>query len=420
MKTKIFHFREMSINDWINYTFVLLAFVFPLSSKKMTIILLLLVILWIFEGKWKEKFSILNRSKVFKLYALFIGFIGISLLWSDTVYGGFVKHTTDNMIFVYFKTYFLGFLLIPIVLTSVKKKYIDFSVKAFLSAIFISEIASWLLYLNIIEIRGRMSHDPSPFMHHSLYSIFLAVTVFVLLTKFLKENNKFIKLGISLFIVSAIINLFLNGGRLGQLSFFIALCIYILLKFRVTLKTVLLSLASIFVLWSAAYQFSPIFQKRVNDAIVSIKKIEDGDFSSSWGNRVYALIIVKDIIVKNPVFGVGIGNAKHIFVNQAKEYKDGYLVEGFWHMHNQYIQILLETGIIGLLLFFFFLKVLLQMNLEKDSKLLLYIFLIIFTIGFTGESLLWHRQTFMLFNFFVAIFIYMNLFQDKNTHEILI
>jgi O-antigen ligase len=265
-----------------------------------------------------------------------------------------------------------------------------------------------------LEIPGRLAHDPSPFMHHSLYSIFLAVTFFVLVTEFSKAEQLWLKIFISLFALSALVNLFLNGGRLGQLAFFLALLVYIFMKFRLSLKTFIVTIGIIVAIFVSAYTISPIFQKRMDMSVASVQKMLQGNFSSSWGSRVYALIIAKDIVLEHPLLGVGIGSAKEKFVEQTKAYPHGKMVQGFWHMHNQYMQILLETGVVGLILFFVFLYQLLNISLPRALYIMLWSFVVIYLFGFIGEPLFWNRQPYMLFNFFVAYFLFVELHMKQN------
>ncbi len=415
MNTKIKKFiDEITLNKAINYLLVLFAFMFPLSGKKSTVILVLIILLWIIEGNWKSKFKILFSSKPFRYYFAFIIFMGLSLLWSDTIYGGFVKHYPSNGVVAYLRMYFFGFMLVPVMLTSMNQQYIKLSISAFLSAMFISEMASWAVYMEWIHIRNIHFKDPSPFMHHSLYSIFLAVTIFVLATELFKIKNLFIRGLIIFFILSALINLFLNGGRLGQLAFFVALLVYIFMKFRITFKTIGLSILSVVIIFFLAYKISPIFQFKADASIHSLEKISQGEFNTSWGKRVYALIVAKDIVLENPIIGAGIGSAKKEFIEKSKLHPHGGLVEPFWHMHNEYMQILVETGVTGLLLFFLFLYILLKIPLEKDIYILLCTFIVIYLVGFIGEPLFWNLQPFLLFNFFVGFFLWLGV---NNTNQ---
>ncbi len=396
---------KINMNQWINYMLVILAFAFPLSAKKAEIIMLLLDILWIIEGNWQYKFLKLKRFKPFWYYFAFVLLIGFSLIWSDTLYGGFVKHYPQNGVLAYVQMYLLYFMLVPVMITSIQRKYIKVILSAFLLAMFISEIASWGLFLGLIDIKGRLTHDPSPFMHHSLYSIFLAVTIFILITEFSKIKQIGLKILMALFVISALTNLFLNGGRLGQLAFFVALIVYFIKHFGIGFKSIVLGMVSIISIFLLAYYSSPIFHTRANLSMQSLQHIAQGDFHSSWGARVYALIVAKDIVLEHPLFGVGIADAKKAYMKQTESYSQGKMVRGFWHMHNQYMQILLETGMIGLMIFLLFIYQMLKLPLADDMHILFVSFITVYLVGFIGEPLFWNRQPFLLFNFMIGLFL---------------
>jgi len=393
----------------LNYLLVLFAFILPLSEKKATVVLVLIICVWIIEGRWKEKFHLLKGIEPLKYYALFILFLGLSLFWSETLYGGFVKHYPNNAVISYGRMYIFGFMIIPVLLTSLRKQYIKWLISAFLTAMFISEISSWLVYLDMIHLPVGSPENPTPFMQHSLYSIFLAVTIFILLTEFTQVDNVYLKGLVILFILSAGVNLFLNGGRLGQLAFFVAIFVYIFMYFSFSWKSFFLALMAMMVIFTTAYTVSPVFHKRIDTALSSLHKITKGNYRSSWGNRAYAWLIAKDIIIEHPLTGAGIGASKQIFRDKLKNQKDGKLVYRFWHMHNQYIQTLMDAGIIALFLLGIFFFKLLQIPLPRSSYILLCTFVVIYLVGFIGEPLFWNFQPFLLFNIMVAIFLYQSI-----------
>lgn len=407
----------MKRNEWanraINYTLILLAFLMPVSIAMTNAAVALLILFWMIEGEWKTKYTLLKSSVPFKLYAAFIVLIGLSLFWSESIYGGFNNGRSDNNLIFYMKVYVFYFMIIPIILTSMRKEFTRYILSAFLAAILLSELMSWAIFMEWIQYRSVPAHDPSPFMHHTLYSIFLAVTIFVLVTQFFQVKTLLYKTLIALFTLSALVNLFLNGGRLGQLAFFIALFVYIGLRYRVTLKSIGYSVVLIMAVFTLAYNLSPVFQKRMDLSLQSLEKISEGNYKSSWGVRANILIVAKDLVLENPLLGIGMGNAKVELLEKAKEYPQTGFFPQLRHLHNGYMQILVETGLIGLVLFFFFIYKLLRIHIERDEYILLVTIITIYLVGFVGEPLFFSRMTYILFNFFIAIFLYKSLSVDK-------
>jgi len=399
---------NIRINKTINYLLVLLAFLLPLSTPMTNAAMVLLILLWLIEGGWREKYEILKSSLPFKLFLLFILLIGLSLFWSHGIEGGFINKKYNAIIF-YFRYYLLGFMIIPIILTSMKKEFIRYIISAFLLAMLVSEFMSWGIFMEWIHYKNVLSHDPSPFMHHTFYSIFLAVTIFVLATQFFQTKMLLYKVLIAFFMLSAVTNLFLNGGRLGQLAFFVALFVYIGLRYRVTFRSVGISLLLVTAVFLAAYKVSPIFQKRMDLSVQSLQKITEGNYGSSWGVRANILIVAKELVKEHPLFGIGIGNTRSEFLKKAKEFPQTGFFPKLRHLHNGYMQILVETGFVGLSLFLLFIYSLLKLELQREQFILMATIIVIYLVGFVGEPLFFSRKPFLLFNMFIAIFLYQSV-----------
>ena len=298
-------------------------------------------------------------------------------------------------------------------LTSLQVVFTRYIVSAFLLAMLVSELISWGIYMGWIHYRNVLQHDPSPFMHHSFYSIFLAVTIFVLATQLFQAKTILYKVLIALFMLSAVVNLFLNGGRLGQLAFFIALFIYIGLRYRVTFKSIGLSVVLVAGVFILAYQISPVFKKRINLSIKSLQNINEGNYNSSWGVRIAIINVTISLVEEAPIIGRGIGNTKVEFLKVAKKFPQPGFFPQLSHLHNGYMQTLVEVGIVGLLLFFSFLYVLLRLEIQKEQYILMVTIIVIYLVGFVGEPLFFSRKSYLLFNLYIAIYSYLALKEKK-------
>jgi len=395
-------------NSGIQISLVLFALALPTSIALMNVTLIVLIALWLLEGEWQKKRQILRASKALKYYAGFLFFIGLSLLWSDSLTGGFGRAHSSNSFDYYLRTYLFGFMLVPIMVTSMREAYWKYILSAFLTGMFVSEMVSWGIFMEWIHYKHILPSNPSPFMHHTLYSIFLAVTVYLLLTQFSRLKSVGYRVFIAFFILSAVVNLFLNGGRLGQVAFFAALFVYIGMHYRNNLfaaaaGTLLLAGA----IFATAYQISPVFQKRVDLSLDSVRKMyHHQDFSTSWGIRFHTLQVAKDVVLEHPLGGAGLGSAREAFLEKARLYEQTELFPGLKHLHNGYMQIAVETGIAGLLLFFLFLYRLCRIEIDRSYRILLCTVIAVYLTGFIGEPLLFSRKTYMLFNFLTGWFLW--------------
>ncbi len=332
-----------------NRLLILLAFVIPISIAAYNILLGLITITWLLEGKWKEKWDLIRQQPVFKIMLIYFGFVVLSLLWTDNLSSGW--H--------YVKQYYIFFAL-PILYSSVNRTYIPQILSAFLGAMIISEIFSYLIYFDLIPFKlkpGWSPSDPSPFMMHSIYSLFLVFSIFLMIIRIAYEKRtRFQTVLYTFFIATMTLNLFLNSGRTGQFAFFLALIVFIYLYYQLHwIKSVFLGIIISSVIFSVSYIISPNFQNRTNETIQSIVHAYDKQEAKndSTGQRFMMCQVASDIIWNNPIIGVGIGDERdhyHQTLDQCMpELKP--CIEGFSDLHNTYLKVFASTGIIGLGLF---------------------------------------------------------------------
>ena len=349
-------------SDILNSVFIIYAFLLPFS-KAFSIFTgpYVILLFWILEGNFTEKFEKIKSSKVILYILLFFAFNVLSLLWSDNIEEG------RKLLRYYFA---ISMVLIAIY-TSMKQRFSKSILYAFLLSMFISEIASYGIYFGWWHMEGSSPAMPTPFMHHTIYSVFLAITIFLLLGQLGDKNVSWkIKIFELLFLLSSSINLFINGGRTGQLALVLGALTYTVVYFKKKIY-LLYTLFFVSIVFLTAYQLSPNFHSRVHQGIHDIQKIQNGNLQTSWGSRIAIKIVTYDIFKDHPIIGTGIGDAMDIYTEYLKKNKFEKLQFTYKmdHLHDQYIQILIQTGIIGLILFFFFLFSLLKIVLNISNKM---------------------------------------------------
>jgi O-antigen ligase len=397
-----------------NILLIIFAFVFPISLAGANVILILLILCWIFEGKWKEKLDILKTNKlVWILYALPVLLI-ISTLFSNSSVNGFLISSgyKNEYQFVFKHFIWLNTLFIVLITSKFDVKKI---ITAFLLGMFFSEIVSYSIFfhfLNFCELkrlgliyRNADDINPSPFMHHTFYSLFLSVAILLIFDNLHNFKSKAVKIIGVLFLISATINLFINNGRTGQLAFFLGVFIYSVLKYKKIklIVGVFLLLSAIFI---GAYYLSPIFKQRINQGINNIEKVfKRHNYDTSWGIRIgidkIGMKILKE--PKNFIFGLGAGDAKKKFFEYAKKqdkniYKTIKIVK---HLHNQYLQLWMDGSILAFLLI-----ILYFIYLYKYSPIPLTAgFIAIYAFSFIADVMLYRPKTYILFLFISAVLI---------------
>ncbi len=398
--------KNIDYNRYINYIAVVYAFIIPLSRAGIVLLTVLLIIFWLLEGDWKEKFNVLKQNKVILAIVIFFLFSCISLLWTDEIMKS-VK---------YIKKYWY-FLPLFVILTSIKKEYIVKILSAFILGMFISEVISYGVFFELWQFKHATPENPSPFMHRIEYSVFLAFTALILVNRIFNEGNIKYKLFYTFFLITVSGNLFLIEGRTGQIAFLLGLFVLAILSFKHKVKAFAVAVILSILFVSAAFNFSATFHDRFTqgkDNLINV--IENEDYCTSWGSRVGAWIISKDIIMNDPLLGAGISdNMKEFHHLIDIKYPKMKCMHGYYmHPHNQYLQVLTQLGFVGLFLFLaiFYRIGRLQIH-DHELSNMRYVYLAVLFFAFIPEVLL-HRQFNMaLFALVIGLLLAQNRIENE-------
>ena len=394
---------------WINYLFVLFAFLLPLNRGIENTILYLIFFLFLFVPDIKDRIKLLLKNSFFKAYVVFLVYNLIVILWTpDKAYG------------VYYVQKYIKYLTIfPIILT-LDKKFLKYAITAFLSGIFVSEIISYGIFFHLWETAYNKAnygyYDPTPFMHHTLYSLFLGIGIIILVLKFIFDSNKIERIILSFFFITMSINIFVTGGRGGQLALFVSAFIMIFYYIYETkkYKLFLLTLLPIF-LFFIAYHFSPIFHTRVDGAVRDLIALKNFNFCTSWGQRAGAWIVSFEIFKESPLIGLGFKEPLeflHHLVNTPtfSNLKCMDAIYSHTHLHNEFLMQLTQTGLIGLLLYLNLWYQLIKIKIEDNFfKYIKISFILMFCIVSFAEPVFTTSWSMNLFLFFTSLIIYFDI-----------
>ncbi|MFA0520707.1 O-antigen ligase family protein, partial [Vibrio sp. 10N.222.55.E8] len=91
-------------------------------------------------------------------------------------------------------------------------------------------------------------------------------------------------------------------------------------------------------------------EDRINSTLVEIHKISNGDMTSSIGLRFQMWKSARYSFVKSPIYGLGDSHREVLIELNKEGLVDDSLVKfSPNHYHNQFIDKLVKTGIIGLI-----------------------------------------------------------------------
>ena len=376
--------------DYINYLILLYAFVlsFPVALK--TPIVILLILLWITDRK-KYNLNFNHLKKVFVFMMILLVYMLIVSVLSDIPW----KEILDGI-----KKYWY-FIPIFIIYKYIKKEYMLYVISSFLLGMLISEIISYGIIFSFWKVRLGTPENPSMFIHHIQYSIFLSFASILLFFKGLYEDEKKLKIVYFLFFTTITINLFFNVGRTGYITFLSGMVVLLCFIYRLKLKTfigLVLSITTILILF---YNQSQNFNTRVHQAINDVYELKKNkNYDTSIGSRIGLWIAAKNISIESPLFGVGVSEHIHKKNEFAKlpTNKEFLFLTKIKHFHNSFLEILLQYGIIGLSLFVYILYLISNIPIQNiDIKIAKISILVIFTLGSFTDRLFYLNSTMSLF-----------------------
>jgi O-antigen ligase len=392
---------NFNLEKTYHFLLVALSFLFPLTVFGGNLVIVFICILWIFSGQYKSKFMQIIRNKLMVASIVFFCIHVIGLIWTEDLNWGF--HIIHKM------WYFIG--LLPILYTIIRKENIRTYISGFLLAILVTEICSYLIWFEVIEpFKNASIQNPTPFMSHISYNPILAIAIYIVLHQlfFNKKMTNFVFAMHSFFALSMILNMFITGGRAGQVIFFVMLVILIFQIFdKQKFKSILAILFFIPLIFITAYQSSDLFQKRVDLAINEITNYSNQKHSSV-GLRITFAINSWDVIKNNPIIGVGTGD----FPNEYKQINEinTPLMINTENPHNMYILVLMQHGLIGLLSMLSIFYYQIKLSLLSSNKFFrdagVVIPLMFLVLMFSDSYLLGHFTT-LTFIFFSS-FLYKN------------
>jgi len=383
------------------YLVITLAFLIPLTVAGANTIIVIVCVLWLLSGNYSAKFKQITSNKLIVASILFYTLHMIGLIWTEDFKWGF--HMLHKM------WYFIG--LFPILFNIMRKDKIRYYISAFLIAIALTEICSYLVWFEIIApFKNATIENPTPFMSHISYNPILALAIYLVLHKliFNKKLSNLVFAFYGFFSISMTINMFITGGRAGQVAFFIILSILIFQIFdQKRIKSLLVILILMPSIFFTVYQTSDMFKKRVDQTVNESLSYTSNGVTSIGYRFTYALNSF-EVIKKNPIIGIGTGDfpSEYKKINQINT----PLMPNTTNPHNMYTLITMELGIIGLIsmlsIFYYQIK-LSRMIPDKFRRDLGITLPIVFLVIMWSDSYLLGHFTTLIFVFFSS-FLYKN------------
>jgi O-antigen ligase len=386
--------ESFNLDKTYQYLLIALAFLLPLTVFGGNVVVVLIVVLWLISGNYKNKINEIFSNKLMISSIVFFSLHVIGLIWTEDLKWGL--HIVHKM------WYFL--LLYPILFTIVKKKYIKYYITSFLFAITLTEVVSYLVWFEILPpFKNATVINPTPFMSHVSYNPILAFAIYLVMnqTFFNSKLSKPLFLLYSFFAVTMSINMFITGGRSGQVMFFVMITILIIQFFsKQKVKALLGILILIPGIFFIAYQTSSLFEERVDLATYNIINYSDNKGSSA-GLRITISLNSWSVMKENLLFGIGTGDFPNEYrkINQINTPQ----LPVTTNPHNMYTLIGMQLGLVGLISMFSIFYLQIKRSLVTSNKFIRDVGLvlpILFLVIMWSDSYLLGHYTTLLFVFF--------------------
>jgi len=336
----------------INYLLVLYTFLLPFNIHMSTTILHLIMLLYLFSGNLKDKVLFALKHKVVQAV---ISFFLLYLLWS-------INSNQMDIIFWKLNTFkylFYIIIFITILQISFKNKIKN----AFLISIFISEIISLLMLANYTMpflITGYGKYVPF-FYTYSQYSLLIIIAVGLSLFEFIKAKSNLQKvLALILFSLSTF-TIFILDSKAAYILYFIILFIVVYQSFQINKKIIFIFLSSVIAIYVLAFSYSSTFHTRMTNIYKELNDItKNGTYNGSTGERIGMDIIGFKLFLAKPFLGYGTQEHINLAIetiedlNVSQGQKNNLLVfknlrfPAMQTLHNEYLDHILQFGIIGL------------------------------------------------------------------------
>lgn len=397
LKNKFTLLKESNLSAINSYLLAFYGMFISLSNSVASLLSVLILLIFLFEGDFKNKFSKVKHNSFIYAIVAFVLLHFIGLLWTEDFLWAFKTISREWKL-----------LFIILLMMVAKKEDIFKYLKFFLLGMGISEVVSYAIWFKLIPpFMHATAYNPTPFMKHLSYNIYLAVAIsilvyFLILHKETQYKQKFIMF-IFIFIITMTVNMFITGGRSGQVAFLAMIIIMALFLFKKNIKIAFILLIGLFVSFIFAFNMSTIFHNRTTLAINTVSNF-DANLNTSVGIRIALAINSWELIKKNPLLGVGTGDLLREYekVNASSQYKTPVM-----HPHNMYLLVLSEFGLVGfsVFLWMFYTQLKVAFTINDDLKSFRFAFIGMFLIIMLSNSYLYTHHTMVLYMFFSS-FLY--------------
>ncbi|MDA9811975.1 O-antigen ligase family protein [Flavobacteriaceae bacterium] len=290
-------------------------------------------------------FNLIKKSKTLKWYFIFLMSCLLSIVYA--------KNLPEALItFNHILNVFVSFFLTVYLLNKINNAS-NFIVMLFLFALIVEVFFSFIPIIMDLE-KGQLTFRSQVYSglaaNINITSFSIVFKLPFLLYFLFNSTSSIKKIFISILLIMLFFTISVLGTRGAYMAVFSTLIftIYYILKNRKDFKRIRISALALFLAISLSFVFNVITTRKYNSENVlsraSTISLSTKDGSVNQRLRYYKQGVSQ--FISNPLVGLGIGNYKFKSIEMDKKDIKGYIVP--YHAHNDFIQIAVEQGVLGL------------------------------------------------------------------------
>lgn len=379
-----------------DFLFPLIAFALPLSKAIVPILIALVLLFWILEADFRNKFASLKSKSFLQQIALYI-FLLVGLSYTEnTAAGGFDMEQKMSLLL------FPLLLFTSIKLDDEKQMQIERNfVFGCLLSIILCLVNASIHYYNSYSLDSFFYASFSCIMHPSYYGMYLCMAcVFVLFRKDLLFKT-FYKIPASLFLSLGVVLASSKSALLTLLLVFTAKVFHKIIVKR-DYKSSIVILGSLLIVLCSMFVIFPKSISRLSDMTQTLQS-----HTSELNTTSSRIVIWKhsvEKILQKPLFGYGTGDVNDVLQESYQEKNESHIKELKLNAHNQYLQTTLALGLVGLLalVFPYFTLAIIAMK-SKDFIIAGFVLVVCFNLLF--EAMYETQAGIVFIAFFLSLFL---------------
>lgn len=415
---KLNKLREDDFNiSLLNYLSMLYLFSMMVSYKIHSLIIYILLITFFLNKNIKIHLLKTLKNKFVQACMLYFSIYIIWMIGTEDLSYAFVQ-IKINKVFLY------SILFVAII----RKEFIDKFFLTFFFGLLINVIWSYLIFFNIVDSPFRTT-GYLPLLEKIDHAFFVMIGISYSLYRLLKYKDKIVfKMLFFLFICIESFNIFITNNKTMMFLYLLVILITTIYVYRNNIYKILFMfiMFSSFIFIVLNYFLPSVKNNLIKEVKTTYRSLNSDDYNGSMAARVGMAKFALAIISENKLFGLGTGDHALEIIKRVKESDLKEKNFSSYNMliinldtgkavniHNTYLQILVQFGIIGLIVF---LNIFYQIarNVSTKADINSYLLLVILTIILVQFNTGWDFQFGNLGSFFILfVSLLISKFDEK-------